>query len=73
MLGSMYNRVMRDMTKRLESFESWSGNSAVKPKDLAESGFYYLGMGDDTVCCYSCGGRLNEWQVGDVPDERHRR
>ncbi|XP_028413742.1 putative inhibitor of apoptosis [Dendronephthya gigantea] len=70
----MYNRVyMGEMMQRLESFESWSGNSAVKPKDLAEAGFYYLGRGDDTVSCFSCGGTLNDWRVGDIPDERHRR
>ena len=63
---------MNDLRNRLQSFAEWPANVAVKPKDLAETGFYYLGV-SDTVRCFSCGGTLNGWQIGDIPEDRHRR
>ena len=72
MVGRMFNPVMNDLLNRLGSFVHWPNNGAVKPKDLAECGFYYLNV-DDTVCCFSCGVTLNRWQIGDIPEERHRR
>ena len=73
MVGRMFNPSMNDLTNRLTSFVGWQHTGAVKPKDLAEAGFYYMGRGDDTVCCFSCGVTLNRWQIGDIPEERHRR
>ena len=71
MVGRMFNPIMNDLTSRLTTFVDWPSGAAVKPKDLAECGFYYLGV-DDSVCCFSCGVTLNRWQPGDRPEERHR-
>ena len=72
MVGGMFNPSMSNLPSRLTSFAGWPNNIAVKPKDLAENGFYYMGR-DDTVCCFSCGETLNRWQIGDIPEEKHRR
>lgn len=73
MFVGVLNPDMNDLTNRLTSFAQWPNNVAVKPKDLAETGFYYLGRGDDTVRCFSCGITLSGWQIGDIPEEKHRR
>ena len=72
MVGRMFNPSMSNLPSRLTSFAGWPNNVAVKPKDLAETGFYYMGT-DDTVCCFSCGETLSGWQIGDIPEEKHRR
>ncbi|KAF4525084.1 hypothetical protein B566_EDAN015963 [Ephemera danica] len=48
--------------KRFYSFESvWPGESmSQKPKQLAEAGFYYTGLGD-RVKCLSCGGAIKNF------------
>lgn len=65
---------MDDLKNRLQTFTDWPQHVAVKPKDLAESGFHYVGEGpdDDMVSCFACGGMLNHWQAGDIPEQRHR-
>ena len=72
MVGRMFNPSMAEMASRLTTFGTWPNDVAVKPKDLAEAGFYYTSV-SDTVCCFSCGERIDGWQIGDVPEERHRR
>ncbi|KAL3882586.1 hypothetical protein ACJMK2_028916 [Sinanodonta woodiana] len=55
---------------RKESFRTWPKYITVKPKDLAEAGFFYEGVGD-TVKCYYCGGGLRYWDPGDEPWTEH--
>ncbi|KAL3279757.1 hypothetical protein HHI36_017265 [Cryptolaemus montrouzieri] len=55
---------------RLASFENWPKSLKQKPAELASAGFYYLGVGDQTLCFY-CGGGLKDWVEEDDPWEQH--
>ncbi|XP_068107282.1 E3 ubiquitin-protein ligase XIAP isoform X2 [Hyperolius riggenbachi] len=57
---------------RLKSFKNWPSYAHVKPKDLASAGLFYTGI-DDQVKCFCCGGKLRNWEPGDVPWSEHRR
>lgn len=63
---------MRSEQTRLQTFSSWPPTAPVRPRDLAEAGFYYLGE-DDRVQCFCCAGMLNGWEAGDTPWEEHNR
>lgn len=56
--------------RRMETFKQWPKCMKQKPADLAEAGFYYLGVGDQTICFY-CGGGLKDWEETDDPWEQH--
>jgi len=43
----------------------------VSPKDLASSGFFYIGP-QDKVCCYVCNLVVSQWAQGDQAKEQHR-
>lgn len=64
---------MNDLSNRLRSFTNWPQHVPVKPRLLAEVGFYYVGetQNDDTVCCFACQGKLNHWKATDIPEQRH--
>ena len=66
---------MMDLSDRLKTFTDWPSQVPVKPKNLAEAGFYYVGTDqyDDTVCCFACKGKLNNWKAEDDPYEQHKR
>jgi len=55
---------------RLATFENWPKSMRQKPADLASAGFYYVGIGDQTLCFY-CGGGLKDWDNEDDPWEQH--
>ncbi|XP_076255378.1 baculoviral IAP repeat-containing protein 7-B-like isoform X1 [Rhynchophorus ferrugineus] len=55
---------------RLETFKEWPKSMRQTPQQLAEAGFYYLGVGDQTICFY-CGGGLKNWEETDDPWEEH--
>ena len=55
---------------REASFRHWSPAMSIKPKDLAEAGFFYLGR-DDSVECYHCGVALRKWNPEERPWEEH--
>ena len=57
---------------RLASFKQWPHWSPVQPTLLARAGFYYANVGDEVVC-FSCKGKIKEWQKGDDPPSEHRR
>jgi baculoviral IAP repeat-containing protein 7/8 len=59
-----------EASHRLESFKNWPENSSVKPVQLVEAGFFYLGD-EDKVCCFCCGGGIRHWQETDQPWEQH--
>lgn len=67
---SIANKEMKTNAKRLDSFCDWPTSKTQKPKDLADSGFYFLGH-DDKVACYYCGLILGEWMPGDNPWIEH--
>jgi hypothetical protein len=55
---------------RLATFDNWPPGVPVSPDDLAEAGFYYLGI-RDIVCCFNCEVRIEQWVPGDVPVDEH--
>ncbi|XP_017275162.1 E3 ubiquitin-protein ligase XIAP [Kryptolebias marmoratus] len=61
---------MKSEEARLRSFSLWPLSSPMRPRDLAQAGFYYLEEGDH-VQCFCCGGRLNGWEAEDVAWEEH--
>lgn len=74
-LGIHRNRgaVHEDKTSlesRLATFENWPKSLKQKPVELAEAGFYYTGVGDQTLCFY-CDGGLKDWEEDDEPWEQH--
>ncbi|NXJ61620.1 XIAP ligase, partial [Rostratula benghalensis] len=57
---------------RLKSFHNWPLNGQLTPKELANAGFYYTGVGDQ-VACFCCGGKLNHWEPSDRAWSEHKR
>ncbi|CAH1183238.1 unnamed protein product [Phaedon cochleariae] len=55
---------------RVETFQNWPRSLKQRPADLAAAGFFYTGVGDQTLCFY-CGGGLKDWEEGDDPWEQH--
>lgn len=55
---------------RLETFQKWPKAIKQRPAELAEAGFFYTGVGDQTLCFY-CGGGLKDWEENDDPWEQH--
>jgi len=57
---------------RLRTFRDWPPALKQQPKDLAEAGFYYIGLSDQVKCFY-CDGGLRNWQAEDEPWVEHAR
>jgi len=57
---------------RLRTFREWPPALRQQPKELAESGFYYIGLSDQVKCFY-CDGGLRNWQSEDIPWVEHAR
>ena len=55
---------------RLATFDNWPSGIPVSTDDLAEAGFYYLGV-RDVVCCFQCRVHIEQWVPGDVPVDEH--
>ncbi|CAG9769571.1 unnamed protein product [Ceutorhynchus assimilis] len=55
---------------RLQTFECWPKSIKQTPHDLADAGFFYVGVGDQTIC-FHCGGGLKDWEENDSPWEEH--
>ncbi|KAI0208552.1 E3 ubiquitin-protein ligase XIAP, partial [Lamellibrachia satsuma] len=62
---------MENHLSRLATFENLPESSSFSPCMASKAGFYYTGEGD-TVGCYSCGLRLNNWESGVHPMTAHR-
>ncbi|XP_055882704.1 inhibitor of apoptosis protein-like [Biomphalaria glabrata] len=60
------------LAKRMETFLSWPRDHHLRPKELAEAGFYYAGYGDCARCFY-CGGGLRNWEDEDDVWVEHAR
>lgn len=56
---------------RLRTFENWPANAPIDGERIAKAGFYYMGQNLE-VQCFSCGGRISEWQYGDKVMAKHR-
>lgn len=57
---------------RLRTFREWPPALKQQPQELAEAGFYYIGLSDQVKCFY-CDGGLRNWQPEDVPWMEHSR
>lgn len=57
---------------RIESFKDWPRGLKQKPEELANAGFYYIGVGDQTLC-FHCGGGLKDWEPNDTAWGQHLR
>jgi len=56
---------------RVKTFTAdWPSHSAPSAKDMAASGWFYLGNLDRTQC-FSCGGVLRNWRRLDNPNTEH--
>ncbi|XP_071613459.1 E3 ubiquitin-protein ligase XIAP isoform X2 [Heliangelus exortis] len=66
------NPTMCSEETRLKSFYNWPLNGHLKPKELANAGFYYTGV-EDQVACFCCGGKLKQWEPSDRAWSEHKR
>ncbi|XP_071425495.1 E3 ubiquitin-protein ligase XIAP isoform X3 [Pithys albifrons albifrons] len=66
------NRAMCSEETRLKSFHNWPLGGQLTPKELANAGFYYTGVGDQ-VACFCCGGKLKNWEPSDRAWSEHKR
>jgi len=57
---------------RLRTFRDWPPALKQEPRQLADAGFYYIGLSDQTKCFY-CEGGLRNWQPDDDPWTEHAR
>lgn len=57
---------------RQRTFREWPPALKQQPQELAEAGFYYIGLSDQVKCFY-CDGGLRNWQPEDVPWMEHSR
>ena len=55
---------------RLQSFALWPTSIVQSKEQLADAGFFYTNIGDQTVC-YHCGGGLRDWEPNDDPWVEH--
>lgn len=58
-------------TNRLSTFANWPASAPVDPIRIAKAGFFYTGEGTE-VQCFSCGGKISQWNYGDQVMWRHR-
>ncbi|XP_033118499.1 putative inhibitor of apoptosis isoform X2 [Anneissia japonica] len=57
---------------RLVTFLSWPIQSIISETSLAKAGFFYT-QKSDMVECYSCHGKIKDWQIGDDAFKEHKR
>ena len=61
-----------NISKRLESFTTWSQELSSLVEELVRSGFFYTGV-NNAVTCFYCNGSLQNWSVNDNPVIEHAR
>ncbi|XP_069044118.1 baculoviral IAP repeat-containing protein 1-like isoform X3 [Lepisosteus oculatus] len=57
-------------SERLGTFSNWPFYCETEPAVLSDCGFFYTGV-KDHVQCFSCGGRLGDWEVASDPWREH--
>lgn len=62
---------MNSEITRLQTFCNWPASAPVDPSRIAKAGFYYTGT-ELEVQCFSCHGKINNWDYGDQVMWRHR-
>ncbi|XP_021958920.1 death-associated inhibitor of apoptosis 1-like [Folsomia candida] len=66
----IYNEDMVLLESRIKSFEDSNLKIKQTPQQLAEAGFYYMGLEDQCVC-FHCGLGVEEWEPEDDPWFEH--
>ncbi|CAF3781379.1 unnamed protein product [Rotaria sp. Silwood1] len=56
----------------LSTFENWPSDAPISAKDLAQTGFYYLGEKLE-VKCYMCDLEVDDWRYGMTAFGTHKR
>uniref|UniRef100_A0A8D0HI17 Uncharacterized protein n=1 Tax=Sphenodon punctatus TaxID=8508 RepID=A0A8D0HI17_SPHPU len=64
------NLSMQTQMARIKTFIKWPPSIPVRPEQLSNAGFYYVGRNDD-VRCFCCDGGLRCWESGDDPWVEH--
>lgn len=70
LLGKPAKEEFATFETRLTTFSTWPRGIGQKPPKIAEAGFYYLGLSDETRCFY-CDGQLKGWEAKDDPWVKH--
>jgi hypothetical protein len=65
------SQVPQSIDECLLTFENWPEDASISAKDLAETGFYYLGEGLK-VKCYMCQLEVDDWHHGMTALGTHR-
>lgn len=68
----MTSYIPQSIDECLLTFENWPEDAPISAKDLAETGFYYLGEGL-SVKCYMCNLEVDDWRHGMTALGTHRR
>lgn len=66
----VFKTTYRYETERIATFSTWKIDSPVDAVRLAKAGFYYSGN-EDEVICFSCEGRIKNWNYGDIVQKKH--
>lgn len=67
-----FHEAYSDVTKRIESFATWSQESTPAIDDFVRAGFFYTGA-STIVTCFYCNGSLQNWTATDNPIHEHAR
>ncbi|CAF4700429.1 unnamed protein product, partial [Rotaria sp. Silwood2] len=57
-----YNPAYSEITKRLQSFTTWSYKSSPSVDELVRAGFFYTGA-ENIVTCFYCNGSFQNWNA----------
>ena len=68
----MSSPIPQSIDECLLTFENWPEDAPISAKDLAETGFYYLGD-ELRVQCYMCNLEVDDWHHGMTALGTHRR
>ncbi|XP_027839595.2 putative inhibitor of apoptosis isoform X1 [Aphis gossypii] len=65
------SKFVSTVSGRVKTFHNWPVDF-LRPVNMAEAGFFYLGNGDQ-VKCFKCLVCIDSWQLGVVPTTEHLR
>lgn len=62
---------MTEWEERLGSFHTWPLDIKPLPAAMATAGFYHSNVATDTVTCFRCNIRIQDWKKHHDPIQRH--
>ncbi|KAH3795375.1 hypothetical protein DPMN_148925 [Dreissena polymorpha] len=66
------NNAYRTFQSRMDTFGNWPLYLVQRPGQMAEAGWFYMGI-DDNTRCFACGCTLMNWEPEDDPWKEHCR